>query len=143
MAGLKALKRFSISSTTAWFLRTARYWAKSTSVGSSDSCWTLRLALSLRVLKACRDVTVWPRRPREVVTLAQSSLRAADRCVGEGTKLAQARCLLGCFGGWARRGKTCCRRASVPALGTYCIVGCSGGQLVAVVLTVAIFANDT
>lgn len=27
--------------------------------------------------------------------------------------------------------------------GTYCIIGCSGGQLVAVVLTVAIFANDT
>lgn len=34
----------------------------------------------MRFLKACREATVWPRRPRELVTLVQSSLRAALRC---------------------------------------------------------------
>ena len=34
----------------------------------------------MRFLKACREATVWPRRPSELVTLAQSSLRAAERC---------------------------------------------------------------
>jgi hypothetical protein len=53
-------------------------------VGCSDSCWTLRRASSLRFLKACSEETVWPRRPSELVTLVQSSLRAALRYEGEG-----------------------------------------------------------
>lgn len=84
---MKALNRFSISSMMAWFLRTDRYWAKSTVVGCSLSCWTLRRTSSLRFLKAWREATVWPRRPRELVTLVQSSLRAALRC-RRGRKLA-------------------------------------------------------
>lgn len=98
MEGLKALKRFSISSTTAWFLSVERYWAKSTVVGSSDSCCTLRFALSLRDLNACREVTVWPRRPSEVVTLAQSSFRAADRYAGEAGEISSGSFCLAAFG---------------------------------------------
>ena len=84
VAGLKAAKRFSISSTTAWFLSTERYCEKSTWVGWSWRAWSLRRASSLRFLKAWREVTVWPRRPSEVVTLAQSSLSAELRCEGGG-----------------------------------------------------------
>lgn len=53
--------------------------AKSTSCGA---CWrrlSLRRASSWRFLKAMSEDAVWPLRPREAVTLDQSSFVAAER----------------------------------------------------------------
>ena len=53
--------------------------AKSTPCGACWRRFSLRRASSWRFLNAMSEAAVWPLRPREVVTLDQSSLVAAER----------------------------------------------------------------
>lgn len=68
---------------TAVFFSLDRYSAKSTLVGCEERRLSLRRASSLRFLKESSAAAVWPFRPSEEVTLAQSSFEAAERCFQE------------------------------------------------------------
>jgi hypothetical protein len=81
LTGLKFLKYPSISSTIAVFFSVERYSSKLMLVGCAERRLSLRLASSLRFLKARSAAAVWPLRPSEDVILAQSSLEAAERCL--------------------------------------------------------------
>lgn len=64
---------------TAVFFSLERYSLKSTLVGCEERRLSLRRASSLRFLKESNAAAVWPFRPSEEVTLAQSSFEAAER----------------------------------------------------------------